>query len=107
MGLRLRFTVPYIAACGGKGGMDAKGIQQTSPTSHCRVDDKYTVAQPKRPGYFVALRGVLALIIFAIFAVAAFFIENHTSSDFTRLTLKHGPAPAMWGAASPGFKSGE
>ncbi len=71
------------------------------------LDAQYTVAQPKRPGYFIALRGVLALIIFAIFAVAAFSIENRTSSDFTRLMLKHGPAPAMWGAASPGFKSGE
>jgi hypothetical protein len=36
------------------------------------LDAQYTVAQAKRPGYFIALRGVLALIIFAIFAVAAF-----------------------------------
>ena len=66
------------------------------------LDAKYTVAQPKRPG-----RRVVALIILAIVALAAFFSANRTTSDFTRLTLKHGPAPAMWGAASPGFKSGE
>ena len=67
-----------------------------------------TVAQPKRPGGVIALRGVLALVILATFAVAAFSIANRTSSDFTRLTLKQGPAPAMLGAASPvGFKSGE
>ena len=66
------------------------------------LDAQYTVAQPKRPG-----RRVIALIILAIIAVAAFASANRTSSDFTRLTLKHGPAPAMWGAASPGFKSGE
>jgi hypothetical protein len=66
------------------------------------LDAQYTVAQPKRP-----VRRVVALIILAIFAVAAFYSANRTTSDFTRLTLKHGPAPAMWGAASPGFKSGE
>ena len=66
------------------------------------LDAQYTVAQPKRPG-----RRVVALIILAIIAVAAFASANRTTSDFTRLTLKHGPAPAMWGAASPGFKSGE
>jgi len=66
------------------------------------LDAQYTVAQPKRPG-----RRVIALIILASIAVAAFASANRTSSDFTRLTLKHGPAPAMWGAASPGFKSGE
>ena len=69
------------------------------------LDAKYTVAQPKRAGRF--FRRGLALIILAIIAVAAFFIANRTTSDFTRLTLKHGPAPAMWGAASTGFKSGE
>jgi len=61
------------------------------------LDAQYSVAQPKRPGRFV--RQVLALIILAI-AVAAFSIANRTSSDFTKLTLKHGPAPAMLGAAS-------
>ena len=66
------------------------------------LDAQYTVAQPKRPG-----RRVVALIILAIIAVAAFSSANRTTSDFTRLTLKHGPAPAMWGAASPGFKNGE
>ena len=66
------------------------------------LDAKYTVAQPKRPG-----RRVGALIILAIIAVAAFASANRTSSDFTRLTLKQGPEPATWGAASAGFKSGE
>ena len=66
-----------------------------------KLDAQYTVAQPKRPGGVTALRGVLALIILATFAVAAFSIANRTTSDFTRLTLKHGPAPVMWGAASP------
>jgi len=50
---------------------------------------------------------VVALIILAIIAMAAFATANRTSSDFTRLTLKQGPSPALWGAASPGFKSGE
>ena len=50
---------------------------------------------------------MVALIILAIIAVAAFSIANRTSSDFARLTLKHGPAPAMLGAASTGLKSGE
>ena len=66
------------------------------------LDSKYTVAQPKRSGF-----RVVALILLALIAVAAFSIANRTSSDFTRLTLKQGPAPAMLGAASPGFKSGE
>ena len=69
------------------------------------LDAQYTVAQPNCPRRFV--RHVLALIVLAIIAVAAFASANRTSSDFTRLTLKHGPEPAMWGAASPGFKSGE
>ena len=67
------------------------------------LDAQYTVAQPKRPG-----RRVLAVIILAIIAVAAFSSAHRTSSDFSRLTLKHGPtAPAMWGAASTRFKRGE
>ena len=67
------------------------------------LDAQYTVAQPKRPG-----RRVLALIILAMIALAAFASANRTASDFSRLTLKHGPtAPAMWGAASTGFKRGE
>jgi hypothetical protein len=66
------------------------------------LDAKYTVTQPKRQG-----RRVVALIILAIIAVAAFSIANRTSSDFVQLTLKQGPAPAMLGAASPGFKRGE
>ena len=64
------------------------------------LDTKYTVAQPKRSG-----RRVVVLIILAIIAVAAFASANRTSSDFTRLTLKQGPAPAML-AASPGLKRG-
>ena len=81
------------------------------------LDAQYTVAQPKRAG-----RRVLALIILAIIALAAFASANRTSSDFVQLTLKQGPAApkrqlsdaeaqakwnAMWGAASTGFKSGE
>ena len=66
------------------------------------LDAQYAVAQPKRPD-----RRAVGLIILAIIAVAAFASANRTSSDFVRLTLKHGPTPAMWGAASPGFKSGE
>ena len=49
------------------------------------LDAQYTVAQPKRPG-----RRVLAVIILAIIAVAAFSSAHRTSSDFSRLTLKHG-----------------
>lgn len=63
------------------------------------LDAQYTVAQPKRPG-----RRVVALIIVAIIAVAAFFGANRTSSDFVQLTLKQGPAPAMLEAASTGIK---
>ena len=64
------------------------------------LDAKYTIAQPKRLG-----RRVVALIILAVIAVAAFFIANRTSSDFVQLTLKQGPAPAMLGAAATGLKS--
>ena len=81
------------------------------------LDAKYTVAQPKRPG-----RRVVALIILAIVAVAAFFSAHRTSPDFVELTLKQGPTEpkrqlsdaeaqakwnAVWGGASTGFKSGE
>jgi len=81
------------------------------------LDAQYTVAQPKRPG-----GRVVALIILAIIAVAAFSSANRTSSDFVELTLKQGPTEpkrqlsdaeaqakwnAVWGAASTGFKSGE
>lgn len=66
------------------------------------LDAQYAVAQPKRPG-----GRVVALIILALIAVAAFASANRSSSDFTRLTLKQGPSPAMWGAGSRGFKSGE
>ena len=66
------------------------------------LDAQYTVAQTKRSGW-----RVVALIILAIIAVAAFASANRTSSDFVQLTLKQGPAPAMLGAASPGFKRGE
>jgi hypothetical protein len=65
---------------------------------------------------------VVALIILAIIAVAAFSSANRTSSDFSPLTLKQGPTTpkrqlsdaeaqakwnAVWGAASTGFKTGE
>ena len=66
------------------------------------LDAQYTVAQPKRPG-----RRVLAVIIFAIIALAAFASANRTSSDFVQLTLKQGPSPTMLGAASPGFNGGD
>jgi hypothetical protein len=84
------------------------------------LDAHYTVAQPKRPGSIV--RPVLALIVLAIIAVAAFASANRTTSDFVQLTLKQGPAEperqlsdseaqakwnAVWEAASTGFKSGE
>ena len=36
------------------------------------LDAQYTVAQPKRPGGFTVIRRVLALIVLAIIAVAAF-----------------------------------
>ena len=79
------------------------------------LDAQYTVAQPKRQGLFTALRGVLALIILAIIAVAGFSSVHRTTSDFSRLTLKEGPiAPkrqlsdaevqAKWGSASTGLK---
>ena len=75
---------------------------------------------PKRSRGIV--RPVLALIILAIIAVAAFASANRTSSDFVELTLKQRPTEpkrqlsdaeaqakwnAVWGAASTGFKSGE
>jgi hypothetical protein len=84
-----------------------------------QLDAQYTAAQPKRPGGLTALRRVLALIILAIIAVAAFSYAHRTSSDFSRLTLKQSPtAPkqpmsdaeaqakwnAMLGTASTGFK---
>jgi hypothetical protein len=68
-----------------------------------KLDAQCAVAQPKRPS-----RRVLALIILAIIAMAAFASAHRTTSEFTRLTLKQGPpSPAVLGAASPGFKSGE
>jgi type II secretory pathway component PulJ len=71
------------------------------------LDAQYTVAPPKRQGGFTVLRRVFALVILAIIAVAAFASANRTSFDFSRLTLKQGPAPAMLGATSTGFKTGE
>ena len=66
------------------------------------LDAQYTVAQPK-----CRARRVVALIILAVIAVAAFSIANRTSSDFVQLTLKQGPAPAMLGSTSTGLKSGQ
>ena len=51
------------------------------------LDAQYTVAQPKHPG-----RRVVALLILAIIAVAAFSYAHRTTSDFVQLTLKQGPA---------------
>ena len=48
------------------------------------LDAEYTVARPKRPG-----RHVLALIILAIIAVAAYSSAHRTTPTFSRLTLKH------------------
>jgi hypothetical protein len=53
-----------------------------------RIAELDNVAQPKRPS---VLKRVLALIILAIIALAAFFSADRTSSDFLRLTLKQGP----------------
>jgi hypothetical protein len=64
------------------------------------LDAQYTLAQPERQG-----SRAVVLIILAIIAVAAFAGAKRTSSDLTRLTLKHGPAPTMLGSASTGFKS--
>jgi hypothetical protein len=69
------------------------------------LDAQYTVAQPKRVGRF--LRRTLAVIIVGLIAVAAFSYAHRTSSDSVQLTLKQGPAPAVLGAASTGFKRGE
>ena len=69
------------------------------------LDAQYIVAQSTRPRSI--LTPILAVIILAIIAVAAFSSANRTSSDSVQLTLKHGPAPAMLGAASTGLKRGE
>jgi len=84
------------------------------------LDAQYTVPQPKRPGRI--LRRSLALLILAIIAVAAFASAHRTTSDFSRLTLKQGPATptrqmsdaeaqakwnAMWGAVTTGLKGDE
>ena len=75
-----------IAACGGNGGwmpkVSTKHVQR-------RIAELDSVAQPKRSS---VLKRVLAFIILAIIAVAAFFSANRTSSDFLRLTLKQGSA---------------
>jgi hypothetical protein len=52
------------------------------------LDAQHAVVQPKRPS---VLKSVLAFVILAIIAVAAFFSANRTSSDFLRLTLKQEP----------------
>jgi len=68
------------------------------------LDAQYTIAQPHRPGYAAAIRGVLALVILATIAVAAFASAHRTTSDFVQLTLKQGPTSAILGAASTGPK---
>src|SRR5262245_62936326 len=55
------------------------------------LDAQYTVAQPKRPSRIVSR--VLALIVLAIIAGAAFSYAYRTTSDFSRLTLKQGTVP--------------
>ena len=86
------------------------------------LDAQYTVARPKHPGGFTVLRRVLAVIVLATVAVAAFSYAHRTTSDFVQLTLKQGPttpkrqlsdaeAQAKWnavlGATSTGFKRSE
>ena len=80
------------------------------------LDAEYTVAKSKRPG-----RHVLALIILAIIAVAAFSSAHRDTPGFSRLTLKQDasapkrqmsdPVQPEWnavlGAASAGLKRGE
>lgn len=89
---------PTIAARGGKGGWMPKVSAKQVQRRIVALDAQYTVAQPEAPR-----QARLAII-----AVAAFSSAHRTSSDFSRLTLKHGPtAPAMWGAASTRFKRGE
>jgi hypothetical protein len=95
----------YYSVCGGKGGRMPKVSTKHVQRRIAELDAKYTVAQPKRPDRFV--KRALVITILALIAVAAFASANRTSSDFTRLTLKQGPAPAMWGSPSPGLKSGE
>jgi hypothetical protein len=69
------------------------------------LDAQYTVVRTKRSGRTV--RRTLAVIIVGLIAVAAFSYAHRTSSDSVQLTLKQGPAPAMLGADSTGFKRGE
>ena len=77
-------------------------IASNSSRRIAELDAKYTVAQPKRSGF-----RVVALILLALIAVAAFSIANRTSSDFVQLTLKQGPVPVILGAAATGLKRGE
>jgi hypothetical protein len=80
------YDCAIIAACGGNGGwmpkVSTKHVQR-------RIAELDSVAQPKRSS---VLKRVLAFIILAIIAVAAFFSANRTLSDFLRLTLKQGSA---------------
>lgn len=71
------------------------------------LDAQYTVAQPKGADGFTVPRRVIAVIVLATVAIAAFSYAQRTTSGFVQITLKHGPAPAMWGAASSGFKNRE
>ena len=68
------------------------------------LDAQLTVAQPKPPNGFTVFRPVLAVIVLATAAVAAFSYARRTSSDFVQLTLKQGAGPAMLGAAAAGLK---
>ena len=81
-------------------------VSATSPTSHCRIR-RPVHRSSEAPRWLTVVRRVLAVIILAIIAVAAFSYAHRTTSDFVQLTLKQGPAPAMLGAASTGLKSGE
>src|SRR6476646_6612266 len=81
--------------------VSAKHVQRRIVDLHAQ----YTFAQPKRPDGFTVFRRVVAVIVLATVAVAAFSNTHRTTSDFVQLTLKLGPAPAMLGAAATGLKS--
>ena len=70
------------------------------------LDAQYTVAQPKRPDGFTVLRRGRAYRP-RNRRRRRTSLRHRTTSDFVELTLKQGPAPAMWGEASPGLKRGE
>ena len=69
------------------------------------LDAEYTIAQPKRPSR--TIKRALVVIVLALIGITAISYAHRTTSDFVQLTLKHGPVPAMFGAASTGSKGGD